>query len=132
MRRSAQIAAPLLAAAALTFTTGCHKAEMQRCVDEQNMVVDDDLCHAIGEERVYNSRVQPPNYRYYYGGTGSTESGTTATGGSFEPDTGHTYKITDNSPVAHRGVVSSSYAPWIIGAAGLLILWNAGSKARPK
>jgi hypothetical protein len=131
MRRSAQVAAPLLAAA-LAFSTGCHKAEMQRCVDEQNMVVDDDLCHAIGEQRVYNSRVKPPNYRYYYGGAGSAESGTTATGGSFEPDTGHTYKITDNSPVAHRGVVSSTYAPWIIGAAGLLILWNAGSKARPK
>jgi hypothetical protein len=126
MKRSAQVAAPLLAAAALTFTTGCRKPDMQRCVDDQNVIVDDDLCHATGEQRVLNSRVQPPNYRYYYGGTGTTEPGTKATGGSPQPDPTHTYKIATSS-VTTRGGFGSTYAPWIIGGAGLLILWNVGS-----
>jgi hypothetical protein len=126
VKRSAQVAAPLLAAAALTFASGCRKPEMQRCIDDQNTVVDDDLCHAIGEQRVLGSRVQPPNYRYYYGGTGSTEPGTKVADGSFEPDPTHTYKVA-NSPVTRRGGFGSTYAPWIIGGAGLLLLWNVGS-----
>ncbi|MCU1293422.1 MAG: hypothetical protein JWP08_2272 [Bryobacterales bacterium] len=44
MRRSTQVTAPLLAATALSILTGCLKPEMQRCVDEQNRVVDDKLC----------------------------------------------------------------------------------------
>ncbi len=44
MRRSTQVAAPLLAAAAFSMLTGCRKPEMQRCVDEQNHVVDDSFC----------------------------------------------------------------------------------------
>lgn len=41
MRRSPQVAAPLLASAAAALLTGCHHGpEMQRCVDAQNRVVD--------------------------------------------------------------------------------------------
>jgi hypothetical protein len=127
MKRSAQVAAPLLAAAALALATGCRKPEMQRCIDEQNTVVDDDLCHATGEERVLNTRVKPPNYRYYYGGTGTTEPGTKATDGSYEPDPTHTYKVANASPTTQRGGFGTTYAPWIIGGAGLLILWKVGS-----
>jgi hypothetical protein len=126
VKRSVQVAAPLLAAAALTFSTGCTKPEMQRCVDEQNTIVDDDLCHATGEQRVLNSRVQPPNYRYYYGGTGTTEPGTKVAGGSLQSDPNHTYKIA-NSSGTRRGGFGSTYGPWIIGGAGLLLLWNVGS-----
>src|SRR5260370_196091 len=36
MKRSTQVTAPLLAAAALSLLNGCRKPEMQRCVDEQN------------------------------------------------------------------------------------------------
>ena len=100
---------------------------MQRCIDDQNTVVDDDLCHAIGEQRVLGSRVQPPNYRYYYGGTGSTEPGTKVADGSLEPDPNHTYKVANASSITRRGGFGSTYAPWIIGAAGLLLLWNVGS-----
>ena len=44
MKRSTQVTAPLLAAAALSLLTGCRKPEMQRCVDEHNNVVDDSFC----------------------------------------------------------------------------------------
>ena len=46
--------------------------------------------------------------------------------GSFEPDPTHTYKVA-NSSVTQRGGFGSTYAPWIIGGAGLLLLWNVGS-----
>ena len=66
---------------------------MQRCIDDQNTVVDDDLCHAIGEQRVLGSRVQPPNYRYYYGGGGGFTPGAIVTGGSYAPLAGHSYAV---------------------------------------
>jgi hypothetical protein len=127
MRRSSKVTAPLLATAALLMAAGCQRPEMQRCVDEQNMVVDDDLCHAVNEQRTLGSTATPSTYRYYYGGTGSTESGTVAQGGSYEPDQGHTYKVA-NSPTSRGGFGSfgNTYAPWIVGAAALLLLWRAG------
>jgi hypothetical protein len=131
MPRSLCFIAPLFAATALTFFTGCQKNEMQRCVDEQNMVVDDDLCHAVGEQRTLGGNPHKPEvYRYYYGGTGSAESGTVAEGGSFEPDPNRTYRIA-NSSVSPRQGFSNKYAPWIIGAAGIFLLWKVGGR-RPR
>ncbi len=67
---------------------------MQRCVDEDHLVVDDDLCRATSEQRYFgSSRIKPPVYRWYYGGTGTAEPNTLAEGGSFEPDQGHDYKV---------------------------------------
>lgn len=87
-------AAPLLAAAAITLMAGCRKPEMQRCVDQQNVVVDDDLCHAVGEQRILGKKPEPrSSYRYYYGGTGSTAPGTVATGGSLMRERDHTYAV---------------------------------------
>jgi hypothetical protein len=86
MRRSTQVAAPLLAAAALSLLTGCRKPDMQRCVDEHNNVVPDSYCrdepHPIGFV---------PMYRYYYGGWGSYNPGTHAEGGGYIPAAGHSY-----------------------------------------
>ncbi len=130
MRRSLHLIAPLLAATALAIT-GCQKTEMQRCVDEQNMVVDDDLCHAVGEQRMIGGLERKPEvYRYYYGGTGSPESGTIAEGGTFDPDPTHSYKIA-NSNVLPRNGFGNKYAPWLIGVAGLIFLWRVGDK-RPR
>jgi hypothetical protein len=85
---------PLLAAAAIALMVGCRKPEMQRCVDQQNVVVDDDLCHALGEQRILGKKpADRSSYRYYYGGTGSTEPGTVATGGSFMRERSHTYEV---------------------------------------
>lgn len=94
MKRFARIAPILFASLALAVATGCHKPEMQRCVDQQNVVVDDDLCHATGEQRILGKKPEDrSSFRYYYGGTGSTEPGTVATGGSFMRERDHTYAI---------------------------------------
>jgi hypothetical protein len=96
MKRSTQVAAPLLAAAALALTAGCRKPEMQRCVDEHNNVVDDSLCK--------NQPSQQPRpdghggflpllipYHYYYGGWGGYGLGSQAGGGSLAPTAGRSY-----------------------------------------
>lgn len=96
MKRSTQVAVPLLAAAALSLLTGCRKPDMQRCVDEHNNVVDDSLC-----KNQPNPQQRPdghggfipffPMYRYYYGGIGGYGLGTHADGGAFSPTAGRAY-----------------------------------------
>ena len=48
MKRSTQVAAPLVAAAAMAMLSGCHHQEMQRCVDENNKVVDPSFHNWMG------------------------------------------------------------------------------------
>ncbi len=100
MKRSSQVAAPLLAAAALALSTGCRRPEMQRCVDEQNHVVADNLCSASGQQGVQQQPARNPAggffpliipYRYYYGGGGGYGLGSAVTGGSFAAQPGHSY-----------------------------------------
>lgn len=94
MRRSGQILATLFAAVLLAVATGCSKPEMQRCVDQDHTVVDDDLCHATGEQRILGQKPKASgSYRYYYGGTGSTETGTLAEGGSYIRQANRSYAI---------------------------------------
>ncbi|HEY0163575.1 MAG TPA: hypothetical protein VGB69_12920 [Edaphobacter sp.] len=92
--RFLQIAA-LFAACLLTLAgTGCRKPEMQRCVNQQNIVVDDELCRTTGEQRILREKPAPAeNFHYYYGGEGSTEPGTVATGGSYLRLSGHDYAV---------------------------------------
>jgi len=99
MKRSSQVAAPLLAAAAFSLLTSCRKPDMQRCVDEHNNVVDDSFCKTQP-----NQQQRPdghggyipfvPMYRYYYGGWGSFTPGTHADGGAFSPTAGRSYATT--------------------------------------
>jgi hypothetical protein len=98
MRRSTHVAAPLLAATALSLLTGCHR-QMQRCVDENNTVVDDNLCN--GQPQTKNE-LFPHYYHYYYGGYGGYTIGTPATGGSYTPTPGVSYTT--------RGGFGSSFA----------------------
>ena len=116
MRRSAQVAAPLLAAAALALTTGCRKPEMQRCVDEQNHVVDDKFCANLPNQQA-NQPQRPDGhggffpiflpYRFYYGGWGGYGLGSTVGGGSYAPATGRSYAT--RSGVTTRGGFGSSF-----------------------
>ena len=100
MKRSTQVTAPLLAAAALSLLTGCRRPQMQRCVDENNTVVDDSFCN--------NPQQQNSNdlfhhiYRPYYGGWGGYGVGTTVGGGSYTPTPGASYTT--------RGGFGSSFA----------------------
>ncbi len=97
MRRSTQVATPLLASTALALLTGCHQPEMQRCVDENNKVVDDQLCAnqpSAQQPQQHNGvGILPylPLYHYYYGGSGGRGIGTLVNGGSSSPLAGHSY-----------------------------------------
>jgi hypothetical protein len=106
MKRSTQVTAPLLAAAALSFLAGCNR-QMQRCVDEHNNVVDDSFC-----KNQPNAQQRPDGhggflpiifpYRYYYGGWGGFGLGTQVGGGSYTPAPGASYTT--------RGGFGSSFA----------------------
>ena len=88
MKRSLNVSAPLLAAAALTLLTGCRE-QMKRCVDEQNHVVPDNLC----QKDPSNGPMGPINgpYRYYYGGSGGYNIGSPVSGGGYTPSAGTSY-----------------------------------------
>ena len=112
MRRSNKVAAPLLAAAALSMLTGCRKPEMQRCVDENNKVVDDSLCeNQPNAQQQQNQQQQNQQhggsivpfllYHYYYGGYGGFGLGSIVGGGSITPDPSRSY--TTRSGVTTRG-----------------------------
>jgi hypothetical protein len=115
MRRSTQVTAPLLAATALSILTGCRKPEMQRCVDEQNHVVDDKLCANLPDQQ--GIQQQRPDghggflpifipYHYYYGGWGGYGLGSVVGGGSYAPSPGRSYAT--RSGVTTRGGFGSS------------------------
>lgn len=95
MKRSLHVTAPLLTAAALGLLTACRKPEMQRCVDEHNRVVDDNLCKNLPNQQQLNNGYHGGMpffpYHYYYGGYGSYGLGSTVSGGSFAPSSGHSY-----------------------------------------
>jgi hypothetical protein len=101
MRRSRYVAAPILASAAMAMLSGC-KPEMQRCVDENNHVVDANECRT-------QTTVVPGGhfYHWYYGGGGSYAVGSVATGGSYAPESGVSYSTTTGTA---RGGFGSSFS----------------------
>jgi len=108
MKRSTQVAAPLLASAALALLAACRKPEMQRCVDEHNVVVADSLCgNQPGQQN--NNSYHPGGgyfpYRWYYGGFGGYGLGSVVGGGGYAPLGGHSY-----SSSTTRGGFGSSHA----------------------
>ena len=115
MRRSSNVAAPLLAAAALAISTGCRRPEMQRCVDENNKVVDDSLC----ANQPQGQTQQRPDgrggfipfflpYHYYYGGWGGFGLGSVVGGGSYYPDPSRSY--VNRSGATTRGGFGRSFS----------------------
>ena len=117
MKRSTQVAAPFLAAAALAMLTGCRKPEMQRCVDENSRVVDDKLC-ANQPQNLQGQQQRPDGhggflpffipYHYYYGGWGGYGLGSVVGGGGLAPSAGRSY--TTGSGTTTRGGFGSSFS----------------------
>ncbi len=69
---------------------GCKQQQMKRCVDQNNVVVDNSFCenqpNQPGQQN--NNYYHPLSlafYRYYYGGAGGFSPGTIVTGGGFTP-----------------------------------------------
>ena len=108
MRRSRQVVAPILASAAAVLLSGC-KPDMQRCVDENNRVMDPSYCSTL-QRGSTQTTVGPSggahSYRWYYGGGGSYAAGSGATGGSYAPEIGHSYSTTNGTA---RGGFGSSF-----------------------
>jgi hypothetical protein len=103
MKRSTQVATPLLAATALALLTGCREPQMKRCVDENNKVVDQSFCQDQNQNQPQNNSIgHIPGFHFYYGGSGSFDPGTIATGGSLMPASGVSYSTT-------RGGFGSSF-----------------------
>lgn len=115
-RRSLTVVAPLVAATALSLTTGCKQKEMQRCVDEHDNVVADSYCQANGQQPVQQPQPQGgvyvghpvfiPTYRWYYGGGGGYNIGDHVMGGGYAPLAGHSY----GSPSVTRGGFGSTFS----------------------
>jgi hypothetical protein len=94
MKHSRQVAAPLLASAALALLAGCRQQEMQRCVDESNHVVADNLCNSQPQQRSNGHGgflFLPSPYRFYYGGYGGYGLGSAVGGGGYTPAPGRSY-----------------------------------------
>ncbi|SFS04427.1 hypothetical protein SAMN05421771_0917 [Granulicella pectinivorans] len=125
MRRSTQVAAPLLALAASAMIAGCRKPEMQRCVDEHNVVVDDKLCQAQQGIQNGQQQRQPDGhggfipiilpYHYYYGGYGGYGLGSVVGGGSYMPSSGHSYATSSG---ARSGTVRGGFGSTHGGSGG--------------
>jgi hypothetical protein len=89
---------------------------MQRCVDEQNRVVDDSLCANQPNQPQQQQRTASggafvpiiPIYHYYYGGWGGYGLGSVVGGGSYTPAAGRSYAT--RSGVTTRGGFGSSYS----------------------
>ena len=107
MKRSTQVAAPLLASAALAMLAGCRQPQMQRCVNEHNVVVDEAFCqNQPGQQN--NNSYHPGGtgfYRYYYGGLGGYALGSMVSGGEFSPKAGASYSTSTS-----RGGFGSTHA----------------------
>lgn len=108
MRRSKQVVAPILASAAAVLLSGC-KPDMQRCVDENNRVMDPTYCRAL-QAGSTQTTVGPSGgahtYRWYYGGGGSYVPGSVVTDGSYAPESGRSYSTTSGTA---RGGFGSSF-----------------------
>lgn len=108
MRRSKHVVAPILASTAAVLLSGC-RPDMQRCVDENNRVMNPSYCNTL-QRGSTQTTVGPSGgahyYRWYYGGGGSYSSGSVVTGGSYAPATGHSYSTTTGTA---RGGFGSSF-----------------------
>jgi hypothetical protein len=114
LKKSSKIELGLLAALALSLT-GCRSSpDMQRCVDETNVVQPEEFCSpsftsryhwgldASGQRRCLDANNHPVNnaacsytvghrYHWYYGGRGSYAPGSVAYGGADYPRSGSRY-----------------------------------------
>ena len=133
MRRSAHVFAPLLASTAVALATGCHKPEPQRCVDEQNHVVDPKFCANLppgsqqpvagtpGNNGGYygNGGVFFPHiYRNYYGGLGGYALGSIVSGGGYAPVSGHSYVNSSGRTFSPSGTSRGGFGSSFSGGDG--------------
>jgi hypothetical protein len=91
MKKSKQIGLGLLAVVALNLTS-CSQAMPQRCIDKNNLIVEDEKCEQIEQQHVSDGPIlwHTLPHRWYYGGNGGGV-GSLASNGTFEPRPGVGY-----------------------------------------
>lgn len=140
LKKSSKVDLGLVAALALSLAS-CNSSQMQRCVDDGNVVAPEQFCSpgftsryhwgsdASGQQRCLDANNMPVNdlacttsigrhYHWYYGGRGSYVSGSTAYAGSESPRSGAHYSTASEAhggsgDSGHSGVSRSGF-----GAAG--------------
>lgn len=99
MKKSEKVTLTLCAAAAAAAISGCNRileAQVERCVDDQSITVEDRNCEMQPSSRATGSR-----YRWVYGGNGGYTAGSMVYGASPEPTDG--LSIVRGSQLAARG-----------------------------
>jgi hypothetical protein len=94
MKKTSSIKLTLLTAAAAAALSGCNRtreAQVQRCVDSQNVMVDESNCqnqpYSTGSGGYYGG-YYGPRYRWVYGGNGGYAPGSVVYGASDVPQEG--------------------------------------------
>lgn len=88
MKRTSHITLGLLATAALAFTSGCHRTPEHRdCVDERNMIANEQNCQLADQQRRNGYSGYVP-YHYMYGGSSGGHVGDAVVGGNASPGMG--------------------------------------------
>jgi len=100
LKKSAQVRLGLLATLAVSLTS-CNRKEMQRCVDDHDIVVNDQYC-----EQGYNNNYPRTGllYHWYYGGGGGYVPCTSAFGGSITPHAGFSSVRSSGATTSSSGV----------------------------
>jgi hypothetical protein len=91
MKKTKSIRLTLLTAAAAAALSGCNsipEAQVQRCVDGRNVMVDESNCqnqpYSSGSGGIYGG-YYGPRYRWVYGGNGGYAPGSVVYGASDQP-----------------------------------------------
>lgn len=111
MRKSARVTLVLLSSLAAAFLNGCGGSdddgdwvEAKRCVDNNNVVVEDRLCEQPGTSRSSTTHY----YRHYYGG-GGYYPGDTAYGGNYQARQGANYVNSSRVPRGGFGSTGKAF-----------------------
>jgi len=92
MKKSSKVTLTILTAAAAAAIAGCDsatQAQVQRCVDEHNVMVDERNCYApTGGGYGGSGYYSPSRYRWVYGGNGGYTPGSVVYGASNFPESG--------------------------------------------
>jgi hypothetical protein len=103
LKKSSHVSLGLLAALAVSLTS-CNRREMQRCVDDHDMVVNDQFC----DQGYGGSYPRSGGYHWYYGGSGSYLPGSQAFGGSATPHAGFSSVRSSGASVSRGGFGGSA------------------------
>lgn len=113
MKSSQLVRLTLLSALALTVTGCADKQQVQRCVDQNNAVIDEQECEKANQLKA-QYQFNPPSpipywwyYHWIFGGNGGYVRGSIIYGGSIRPSVGYV-SVRGSAIQSNGGVMPSS------------------------